>query len=134
MFYSDARKFADRINAKAKAEIATVRPGYVPSNGIQSSCGGFSIQIKEGDRLLTNDDGEWFIRKQHGLKSDIPPSSFQPFLSWLSELDKEVQWRSGITIYDVCEDDGRLTKLFLERKLVPEAAKELINEIPSSAS
>lgn len=61
-------------------------------------------------------------------------SKQRPFLEWLTQLDLEVQFRIGVTVFDICYDDQRLTKLFSMNKSVSEAAKELISEIPSRAS
>ena len=56
---------------------------------------------------------------------------FQPFLKWIQDLDKEIQWRQSITLHDLCQDDTKIVALFRANKSVEEAAQELINEISS---
>lgn len=58
---------------------------------------------------------------------------FAQFATWLREVDLEIQWRKKVTIYDLCDSDEKIVKLYKEQKTAAEAAKELIDEVSSSS-
>jgi hypothetical protein len=59
---------------------------------------------------------------------------FSSFLEWISNLDKEIQWRKKVTLYDICDNDDKIIELYTQNKTSTEAAMELISEVSSSTS
>jgi len=46
---------------------------------------------------------------------------------WLESVDREVQWRKGVKLYDIStEEDTTLTELFLQNVEPADAAKKVI--------